>query len=101
MKIVCFSDSHGQFNSKKLIKWFLDNPGDLLLFAGDMQLNNFDDGSEFLAILNVLPYKNKVITFGNHDCNFDVITKKAKDYPDFTKIGAIMDMAIKQINSQG
>jgi Icc-related predicted phosphoesterase len=70
MKIVCFSDLHGQY-SKKLTEWFMDNPADLLLFAGDLQLNNFDDGIKFIDWLNVLPYKEKVFIFGNHDGNYD------------------------------
>jgi Icc-related predicted phosphoesterase len=69
MKIVAFSDIHGQ-QSKKLTRWFDDNPGDLLIFAGDLQLNNLDDGTNFIKWFQQLPYTNKVSVFGNHDGNY-------------------------------
>jgi Icc-related predicted phosphoesterase len=82
-KIVCFSDIHGQ-QSKKLTQWFMDNPADILLFAGDIQKNNFDDGKEFIEWLNMLPYKNKVIIFGNHDSNYEYIEEYAREYEEIT-----------------
>jgi Icc-related predicted phosphoesterase len=83
MKIVCFSDIHGQ-QSKKLTQWFMDHPADILLFAGDIQKNNFDDGKEFIEWLNMLPYKNKVIIFGNHDGNYEYTEEYAKEYEEIT-----------------
>jgi Icc-related predicted phosphoesterase len=81
--IVSFSDIHGQY-SKKLTQWFIDHPADILLFAGDIQKNNFDDGKEFVEWLNMLPYKNKVIIFGNHDSNYEYIEEYAKEYEEIT-----------------
>jgi len=72
-KIVCFSDTHGQHNSRKLNDWFADNPGDILIFAGDFQRNHFDDGSDFVKWLVTLPYAHKVVAFGNHDGNGSMI----------------------------
>jgi Icc-related predicted phosphoesterase len=69
MKIVAFSDMHGQ-HSRKLKRWFYYNPGDLLLFAGDLQLNNHDNGENFIEWIHDLPYTNKVMVFGNHDGNY-------------------------------
>jgi len=80
MRIVVFSDIHGQI-SNKLTQWFFDHPGDILAFAGDIQKNHFDYGEGFLYWLNELPYTHKVITFGNHDGNWQDITALAKQYP--------------------
>ena len=68
MRIVAFSDIHGQFN-KKITAWFQNNPADLLLFAGDIQHNDFDITEDFIVWLNALPYTDKVLVFGNHDGN--------------------------------
>jgi len=62
----------------------MDHPADILLFAGDIQKNNFDDGKEFIEWLNMLPYKNKVIIFGNHDGNYEYIEEYAKEYEEIT-----------------
>jgi Icc-related predicted phosphoesterase len=76
---VAFSDLHGQY-SKKLTRWFNEHPADILLFAGDLQLNGYDDGSFFLQWLNSLPYKHRVMIFGNHDGNYDYTMEEAKKY---------------------
>ena len=80
MKIVCFSDSHGQHRSKNLNKWFHDNPTDILIFSGDYQLNSEDHGEDFIEWISNLPYKHKIITAGNHDNNFATIKDKCKEY---------------------
>lgn len=81
MKIVAFSDLHGQY-SKALDKWFSDNPADILCFAGDLQLNHSDDGKKFIEWLSKLPYKHKIITLGNHDGNYEYILDYASKYDD-------------------
>lgn len=81
MKIVAFSDLHGQY-SKALDKWFNENPGDILFFAGDLQLNHSDDGKKFIEWLSKLPYKDKVVIFGNHDGNYEYTLEYASDYSD-------------------
>jgi Icc-related predicted phosphoesterase len=68
MKIVAFSDTHGQQNDK-LTQWFESNPADLLIFAGDLQRNNSDYGYEFIDWFRKLPYTYRVMIFGNHDGN--------------------------------
>ncbi|MFA5314102.1 MAG: metallophosphoesterase [Methanomassiliicoccales archaeon] len=83
MKFVAFSDLHGQY-SNKLTKWFMKHPADVLLFAGDLQLNNFDDGTQFLEWLNTLPYKHKVCIFGNHDGNYDYTLQQLSKYDNIT-----------------
>jgi Icc-related predicted phosphoesterase len=83
MKFVAFSDLHGQY-SNKLTKWFMEHPADVLLFAGDLQLNNFDDGTQFLAWLNALPYKHKICVFGNHDGNYDYTLQQVSKYDNIT-----------------
>jgi Icc-related predicted phosphoesterase len=80
-KIACFSDIHGQM-SKKIAGWAINNPGDILVFAGDIQMNQTDDGKEFLAWTHSLPFESKVITFGNHDSNSELITEEARNYKD-------------------
>jgi Icc-related predicted phosphoesterase len=82
-KIVCFSDIHGQM-SKSLKDWFINNPGDILLFAGDIQVNQTDDGKAFLAWVHSLPFEFKVITFGNHDSNAAFMLEEARSYKDIT-----------------
>jgi Predicted phosphoesterases, related to the Icc protein len=80
--VTCFSDIHGQI-SKKTQHWFHENPGDLLLFAGDIQINHEDNGAEFLDFINKLPYIHKVLIFGNHDTNAEVILERARNqYPE-------------------
>jgi Icc-related predicted phosphoesterase len=69
MRVITFSDIHGQQN-KQLTRWFNNNPGDLLIFAGDLQLNNLDYGTEFVKWIHKLPYTNKILVFGNHDGNY-------------------------------
>jgi len=82
LKFIALSDTHGQHRSRKLNKFINENSADALLFAGDLQLNNFDDGLDFIEWLHSLPYKYKVMTFGNHDGNFENIVEKAKEYND-------------------
>jgi Icc-related predicted phosphoesterase len=78
-KIVCFSDIHDQYKSKNLTKWFQDNPADILLFAGDIQGEY--NGEDFPEWINGLPYKHKLLVFGNHDGNSRDILEQAKKYP--------------------
>ena len=67
--IACFSDTHGYHHDQKLNEWFEDNPADILVFAGDYQYNNDDDGVNFMDWVMGLPYTHKVIIPGNHDGN--------------------------------
>jgi len=81
--IVLFSDMHGQY-SKKLTQWFMDNPADILLFAGDLQMNSYDDGTKFLEWLNSLPYTHKICIFGNHDSNWEDVMQQVIKYDNLT-----------------
>lgn len=84
MKIVAFSDIHGQW-SGKLTDWFNKNPADLLIFGGDLQANQLNDfGTKFLDWLHKLPYQQKVMVFGNHDGHYNVTLqhKLDKGYDD-------------------
>ena len=81
-KIICFSDTHGLHRTEKLNVWFHNNPGDILLFAGDAQRNEIDDGTDFIDWLHVLPYKHKVAIFGNHDFNSKNMSLHADFYDD-------------------
>ncbi len=80
MNFITLSDTHGQHRSKKLNKFLQENPADVLLFAGDLQLNNFDDGKDFLEWLDSLPYDYKICTFGNHDGNHDYTLEHKEKY---------------------
>ncbi len=82
IRIACFSDTHGQHKSKKLQEWFDKNSGDILIYAGDYQLNNFDDGTDFLHWISTTNYRKKVIVFGNHDGNYDILTTEAEKLKD-------------------
>lgn len=82
IRIACFSDTHGQHKSPKIIDWFNKNSGDILVYAGDFQLNNFDDGIDFLKWIALTQFRKKVITFGNHDGNYDIFTKEAEKFKD-------------------
>jgi len=79
-KIICFSDSHGWHHNKKLSNWFENNPADILLFAGDYQVNDQDTGEDFIEWIAELPYKHKIIVPGNHDGNFNTVREKCKNY---------------------
>jgi len=82
VRIVCFSDTHGQHRAKKLNKWIEQNPADILVFAGDLQLNSLDDGTDFLNWVSGTPYAYKIVTFGNHDGNYDIFTNEARKFKD-------------------
>lgn len=82
MKFITLSDTHGQHRSKKLNKFLHENPADVLLFVGDYQRNHFDDGIDFIDWLHDLPFKYKVITFGNHDGNFEYAVNRTGIYND-------------------
>lgn len=82
VRIVCFSDSHGQHKAKKLNNWFEKNPADILVFAGDLQLNSLDDGTDFLKWISNTPYTYKIVTFGNHDGNYEIFTNEARKFKD-------------------
>ena len=82
LNVSCFSDTHGQHRNAQLNRWFENNPGDILIFAGDLQKNISDNGLDFLQWFSELPYKKKVLTFGNHDWNHQQITERANDYKD-------------------
>lgn len=78
-QIVAFSDIHGLHKAKGLTRWFMENPADFLLFAGDIQLNHMDTGVDFIQWLGTLPYKHKIMIFGNHDGNYlETILEKEK-----------------------
>lgn len=86
MKIVAFSDLHGQ-QSKKLTQWFDDNPADLLIFAGDLQKNQTSDfGYVFMDWFHKLKYPKKIFVFGNHDGHFEYTIDycKTKQYNEIT-----------------
>lgn len=73
MRIVAFSDTHGQHDA-------LDIPdGDLLIFAGDMcRLGNLDEVRFFNAYLASLPHQYKVVVAGNHDWPFEYDVMQAR-----------------------
>lgn len=77
--ITCISDTHGQHRalSKKH-----EMSGDFLFFAGDYQLNGFDDGCDFVDWLSSLNFTYKIAIAGNHDCNYAIASDYAKRYSD-------------------
>lgn len=77
-KITCFSDTHGKH--RELSSWFEKNSGDILIYAGDYQKNSFDDGVDFLNWFASLPFSKKVLTFGNHDSNWEIVTHEARKF---------------------
>lgn len=67
MRVVAFSDTHGQHDA-------LEMPdGDLLIFAGDMcRLGNLDEVRQFInTYLASLPHQYKIVIAGNHDWPFE------------------------------
>lgn len=86
MKIVTFSDMHGQQNYN-LTKWFDNNPADLLIFAGDLQANQQTDyGYEFIKWFHKLKYPKKILVFGNHDGFY----RKTMEYAEKKKYNEII-----------
>jgi len=82
IRIACFSDTHGDHRNPKLVRWFNQNSGDILIFAGDYQINRLDSGIDFLNWISELPFKKKVITFGNHDNNYELVMEESKKHED-------------------
>ena len=82
VRITSFSDTHGEHRSEKFTKWFFDNPSDILVFAGDLQGARTDKGLDFLRWVHELPYEKKIISFGNHDSSYAMVTHEAKNYKD-------------------
>jgi Icc-related predicted phosphoesterase len=67
MNITCFSDTHGYHRKLDI---FNELKGDILIFSGDYQKNDKDNGLDFLEWFNSLDFKKKIMTFGNHDTNY-------------------------------
>jgi Icc-related predicted phosphoesterase len=81
MKIIAFSDIHGQQN-EKLTHWFNGNSADLLIFAGDLQKNQTTDyGRDFINWFHGLPYPEKILVYGNHDSHY----KEINNYLEINK----------------
>ncbi len=65
MKIIAISDTHKQYNKLKLPK------GDILIHAGDIDLDYLGDVVDFNNWLSTLPFKYNVVIAGNHDrCSY-------------------------------
>jgi hypothetical protein len=67
MRVVCLADTH-ELHSEMIVP-----PGDLLLYAGDLTFfskrpSMIDDFNDWLG---GLPYRHKVITYGNHEFAFE------------------------------
>ena len=98
-KITCFSDIHGMPN-EKLNRWMHENPGDILLYAGDIQFNNYDNGFYTLEWMNSLPFTDKVIIMGNHDSHSEQMMEYAMHLNHF-HILENRSIRIKDINIFG
>lgn len=62
MKIVAFSDTHGQHEDITFPK------GDVIVFAGDMCCwSSFQEVNKFFQFISKLDYKYKLVVGGNHD----------------------------------
>lgn len=62
MKIVCISDTHGQYRNVKLPK------GDVLIHAGDWDAHNSHARViDFARWLDDLDFKHKIVIAGNHE----------------------------------
>lgn len=74
MRIVAFSDTHGQHDA-------LEMPdGDLLIFAGDMcRLGDLHEVKWFNAYLASLPHRHKIVVAGNHDWPFEYNEQQARN----------------------
>lgn len=99
LKIVCFSDIHGQI-SRNLTKWFKEHEGDILIFAGDMKGDKSDYGSKFSEWIKELPYKYKIITFGNHDDHYEYVQDNCKGIKDIIFLNSDV-ISLKGINFYG
>lgn len=94
MRIIAFSDIHGQ-QSKKLTSWFDNNPADLLIFAGDLQANQlYDFGNDFIDWLHNLPYPKKIVVFGNHDGHYKITREYVEDKKKYKDIVFLTNEAV-------
>lgn len=74
-KYVCFSDTHGKH--RQITDWLVEQAGDgenTLVCAGDYTFSHTDFGIDFISWFHSLPYKRKILTFGNHDSNYSLVT---------------------------
>ena len=73
IKIVCISDTHRQH-------WKMDIPdGDILLYAGDAELDSYDAIKDFNYWLSTLNFKHIVVIGGNHDTVLTKYTMEEKE----------------------
>jgi 3',5'-cyclic AMP phosphodiesterase CpdA len=64
LKIVCISDTHNHHRELELPS------GDLLIHAGDFTKFGKDEhASDFDLWLSELPFSNKIVVGGNHECS--------------------------------
>lgn len=66
MIISAFSDTHGKHN--RVEEFLYNNPGDILIFAGDFE-NMWFQRDDFIKWISKFPYDNKIIVSGNHDAS--------------------------------
>lgn len=74
LKIVCISDTHRQHFKMEI------PDGDILLFAGDAEIDSFDALQDFDDWLGTLNFKHVVVIGGNHDFFTQECNKKDLKY---------------------
>jgi Icc-related predicted phosphoesterase len=79
-KIVAISDTHGLHQDSALDILMTSIPCDIFLFAGDLQRTSYDDGKNFIDWVNKLPHTYKILTFGNHDSNWETIKEYSEKF---------------------
>lgn len=71
LKIIAFSDIHGQYKNLVL------PDADVVICAGDFSAQgHFRDAMEFATWLKSLPHKHKIVIAGNHDEFFEYKSSK-------------------------
>lgn len=87
MKICAISDTHGKHNQLDLSKY----PADVLIHAGDWTGGRdlgLSETKDFLAWLDIQPYKHKIFIAGNHEVQVEASTSYFDElmlnYPNLT-----------------
>lgn len=64
LRVVCLSDTHNKHRQLTV------PAGDILIHAGDFtQFGKDDHAQDFNSWLGELPHAQKIVVFGNHECN--------------------------------
>ncbi len=79
IRILAMSDTHDLHKNLNIADL---PPADIFIHAGDFTQNSYrGELNRFIAFLDALPYKHKIVIAGNHDFVYDVDNYALKHKP--------------------